>query len=327
MSKLTIEQITELVSSDMLNVNDTINQQLTSDVLLINQIGNYIIQSGGKRLRPILVLLTAKALDYRGDKHILAAAFIEFIHTATLLHDDVVDESSLRRGKSTANARYGNAASVLVGDYIYTRAFQMMTSIGSLEILSVMSEATNVIAEGEVQQLINCNDPDISYDKYLQVIYQKTGRLFEAATHCMAIIAGVPPELQSALQLYGRYIGSAFQIIDDLLDYIADTAEVLGKNLGDDLNEGKPTLPLLHAIHNAKPHESEMIKATVRQGNGRHLLKPILAVMKECNSFEFTYSIAQKQAEKAIEVINCLPESPYKAALICLAELSIKRQK
>lgn len=327
MNKLTIEQITELVSSDMLNVNKVINQQLTSDVLLINQLGNYIIQSGGKRFRPILVVLVANALNYQGNKHITAAAFIEFIHTATLLHDDVVDQSSLRRSKPTANALFGNAASVLVGDYIYTRSFQMMTSLKSIEILTVMSEATNAIAEGEVQQLINCNDPNISYKKYLQVIYKKTARLFEAATHCAAIIAKANVEQKKALQFYGRYIGSAFQLIDDLLDYAGDNTGAIGKNLGDDLNEGKPTLPLLHAMHHSKPADAKMIRNAIEKGNGRHLLVHILTIMNECNSLEFTYRTAEKEAEKAINVLSCIPESIYKDALINLAEISIRRQK
>ncbi|WP_392566514.1 octaprenyl diphosphate synthase [Utexia brackfieldae] len=327
MSELSIDQIVELVSPELLKVNDVINAQLSSDVMLINQLGNYIIQSGGKRLRPVITILVAQALGYQGDKHITAAAFIEFIHTATLLHDDVVDESSLRRGKSTANALFGNAASVLVGDYIYTRSFQMMTSIGSFEILDIMSSATNVIAEGEVQQLMNCNDPTISKEQYLEVIYRKTARLFEAASHTAAIIAGTTKEQEHALQLYGRYVGTAFQIIDDLLDYSAKDAESLGKNLGDDLNEGKPTIPLLHAMHHAKPDDAQMIRKAIEEGNGRHLLNKVLTIMHECGSLEFTYQMAQQEVEKALETIRILPESIYKKALISLAELSIQREK
>ncbi|MCO6524168.1 MAG: octaprenyl diphosphate synthase [Candidatus Schmidhempelia sp.] len=326
MSELSIDQIIELVSPEMLKVNDIINRQLSSDVILINQLGSYIIAGGGKRLRPLMAILAALSLNYQGDKHLMVAAFIEFIHTATLLHDDVVDESALRRGKSTANALFGNAASVLVGDYIYTRSFQMMASLESFKVLNIMSNATNVIAEGEVQQLINCNNPNISNEQYLEVIYRKTARLFEAATHSAAVIAQANTEQEYALQLYGRYVGTAFQIIDDLLDYSAQDADVLGKNLGDDLNEGKPTLPLLHAMHHANPSDAMLIKKAIEVGNGRHLLDRVLVIMEESGSLDFTYQIAYQEAEKAYNIINCLPESQYKIALQSLAWCSVKRQ-
>ncbi|QIQ20804.1 octaprenyl diphosphate synthase [Zophobihabitans entericus] len=326
MSKLSLEQIIELIADDLSQVNAVIQQQLNSDVVLINQLGSYIISGGGKRVRPIIALLGAKALDYTGDKHITAAAFIEFIHTATLLHDDVVDESSLRRGKSTANVLFGNAASVLVGDYIYTRSFQMMTSIGSLDVLKVMSSATNVIAEGEVLQLMNCNDSNTTEDQYMQVIYSKTARLFEASSHTAAIIAGANQTQQNALQDYGRYIGTAFQLIDDLLDYSAKDAAALGKNLGDDLNEGKPTLPLLHAMNNTTPEDAKLIKDAIENGNGRHLLDRVLHIMQECGSLEYTYQKAQQEAEKASKAIDILPDSVYKTALQSLAMISVKRQ-
>ncbi|HAS26565.1 MAG TPA: octaprenyl diphosphate synthase, partial [Vibrio sp.] len=226
--------IQTLTANDMAKVNETIQAQLNSDVSLINQLGFYIVSGGGKRLRPLLALLSARALGYQGEAHITSAAFIEFIHTATLLHDDVVDESDMRRGKATANAAFGNAASVLVGDFIYTRSFQMMTTLGSLKILELMSEAVNVIAEGEVQQLMNCNNPDTTEESYMQVIYSKTARLFEAATQIGAILSESSPEIETAMQNYGKYLGTAFQLIDDVMDYTADGKE-MGKNVGDDL--------------------------------------------------------------------------------------------
>ncbi|WP_267336356.1 MULTISPECIES: octaprenyl diphosphate synthase [unclassified Gilliamella] len=326
MNDPSMNQILELVKDDLVKVNAAIQAELNSDVALINQLGNYIISSGGKRIRPIIALLVAKALNYQGDKHIITAAFIEFIHTATLLHDDVVDESDLRRGKSTANALFGNAASVLVGDYIYTRSFQMMVRTGSFKVLTIMSEATNVIAEGEVQQLINCNDPNITKEQYLEVIYRKTARLFEATSHSAAVLAEANEQQEYALQQYGKYLGTAFQIIDDLLDYSADSNQKLGKNLGDDLNEGKPTLPLLHAMHHApNADDRAMIRQAIEQGNGRHLLDRILQVMDACGSLAFTLEVAQQEAKKAFDVIAILPDSPYKKALQDLALLSVKR--
>ena len=268
---MNLEKINELTAQDMAGVNAAILEQLNSDVQLINQLGYYIVSGGGKRIRPMIAVLAARAVGYEGNAHVTIAALIEFIHTATLLHDDVVDESDMRRGKATANAAFGNAASVLVGDFIYTRAFQMMTSLGSLKVLEVMSEAVNVIAEGEVLQLMNVNDPDITEENYMRVIYSKTARLFEAAAQCSGILAGCTPEEEKGLQDYGRYLGTAFQLIDDLLDYNAD-GEQLGKNVGDDLNEGKPTLPLLHAMHHGTPEQAQMIRTAIEQGNGRHLL-------------------------------------------------------
>lgn len=322
-----MQQIINLIQNDLLDVNRVIQNQLNSDVVLINQLGSYIISAGGKRIRPIIALLSARALNYTGDKHITAAAFIEFIHTATLLHDDVVDESDLRRGRSTANNLFGNAASVLVGDYIHTRSFQMMVSLESIPVLKVMSEATNVIAEGEVQQLMNCNDPDITKEQYLQVIYRKTARLFEAASHTAALLSNATKEQELALQQYGRYLGTAFQLIDDLLDYSAKDAAALGKNLGDDLNEGKPTLPLLHAMNHApKATDKQMIKNAIQEGNGRHLLDRVLTVMKECGSLDFTFKIAKEEAEKAANIIDILPSSQYKDALQRLAYLSVDRE-
>ncbi|MCG2835268.1 octaprenyl diphosphate synthase [Photobacterium sp. WH77] len=318
--------IQALTADDMAAVDAKIQAQLTSDVALINQLGFYIVSSGGKRLRPILAILAARALGYQGEKHITAAAFIEFIHTATLLHDDVVDESDMRRGKATANAAFGNAASVLVGDYIYTRSFQMMTSLRSLKILDIMSEATNVIAEGEVQQLMNCNDPDTTEASYMQVIYSKTARLFEAATQVAAILSDASEPVEQALQDYGRYLGTAFQLIDDVLDYNAD-GEEMGKNVGDDLAEGKPTLPLLHAMHHGNPEQTAMIRAAIEQGNGLDKLQPILACMEEHGSLAYTQQRAEEEADKAIAALSVLAESEYKDALIAVARLSVNRTK
>ncbi|HIH4848571.1 TPA: octaprenyl diphosphate synthase [Morganella morganii] len=318
------EQIIALTADDMAAVNQKIQKQLTSDVSLINQLGYYIISGGGKRIRPMIAVLTGRALGYDGDKHIQVAALIEFIHTATLLHDDVVDESDMRRGKQTANEVFGNAASVLVGDFIYTRSFQMMTDLDSMRVLKLMSEATNVIAEGEVLQLMNCNDPDISEADYMQVIYSKTARLFEAASQSAAILAGATPEQEKALQDYGRFLGTAFQLIDDVLDYDADNA-TLGKNTGDDLDEGKPTLPLLHAMHNGNAEESALIRQAIEQGNGRHLLEQVLATMKRCGSLAYTYARAEEEADKAIAALSALPDSQYKNALAGLAHIAVRR--
>ena len=318
------EQIIALTADDMTAVNQKIQKQLTSDVSLINQLGYYIISGGGKRIRPMIAVLTGRALGYDGDKHIQVAALIEFIHTATLLHDDVVDESDMRRGKQTANEVFGNAASVLVGDFIYTRSFQMMTDLDSMRVLKLMSEATNVFAEGEVLQLMNCNDPDISEADYMQVIYSKTARLFEAASQSAAILAGATPEQEKALQDYGRFLGTAFQLIDDVLDYDADNA-TLGKNTGDDLDEGKPTLPLLHAMHNGNAEESALIRQAIEQGNGRHLLEQVLATMKRCGSLAYTYARAEEEADKAIAALSALPDSQYKDALAGLAHIAVRR--
>lgn len=321
---MNLEQINELTAQDMAAVNETILSQLNSDVSLINQLGYYIISGGGKRIRPMIAILAARALGYQDKQHVTIAALIEFIHTATLLHDDVVDESDMRRGKATANAAFGNAASVLVGDFIYTRAFQMMTSLGSLRILGLMSEAVNVIAEGEVLQLMNCNDPDITEESYMRVIYSKTARLFEAAAQSSGILAGATAEQEQALQDYGRYLGTAFQLIDDLLDYSAD-GQTLGKNVGDDLSEGKPTLPLLHAMRHGNAQQTAMIRDAIEQGNGRHLLDPVLEAMRQCGSLEWTRSRAEQEADKAIAALQALPESPWRSALEALAHMAVQR--
>lgn len=322
--QLTLEQIQSLASADMQAVNAEILSQLNSDVILINQLGHYIIAGGGKRIRPLIAVLAARALGYEGNKHITCAAFIEFVHTATLLHDDVVDESDLRRGRATANAMFGNAASVLVGDFIYTRSFQMMTDVDSLKVLKVMSSATNVLAEGEVQQLMNCNDPNTTEASYMMVIYSKTARLFEAATQCAAIISGADEAQEAALKQYGCYLGTAFQLIDDILDYSAN-AEKFGKNIGDDLAEGKPTLPLLHAMQNGNPQQAALIREAIEQGGKREALDEILAIMQEHQSLDYAMARAKAEAQKAVDALAVLPESEYKQALISLAYLSVDR--
>jgi len=293
------KSIQALISDDMAQVDQKILAQLNSDVALINQLGFYIVNSGGKRLRPMLAILAARALGYQGDKHTTAAAFIEFIHTATLLHDDVVDESDLRRGNATANALFGNAASVLVGDYIYTRSFQML-------------------------QLMNCNDPDTSESSYMQVIYSKTARLFESATQIGAILNQADTDTEKALQDYGRYLGTAFQLIDDVIDYTSKDDE-MGKQTGDDLAEGKPTLPLLHAMQHGSDAESAMIRDAIEKGNGRDKLDAILACMDACGSLAYTRERAEQEAEKAVRALDSLSDSPYKQALVALAKLAVDR--
>lgn len=319
-----IKTIQALVSDDMQKVNEEILAQLNSDVPLINQLGYYIIHSGGKRIRPMIANLAAKALNYQDNKHITCAAFIEFLHTATLLHDDVVDESDMRRGNPTANAEFGNAASVLVGDYMHTRSFQMMTELGSLRILQVMSAATNVIAEGEVQQLMNVRDPDTTEQNYMKVIYSKTARLFEVSTQTVAILADAGAAIEEGLQNYGRYLGTAFQLVDDILDYSANAA-TLGKNIGDDLAEGKPTLPLLHAMRHGNPQQAELIRNIILQGGNRDALDEVLTIMHEHKSLDYAMEHAKQEAQKAVDALTPLPDNIYKRAMISLAYLSVDR--
>lgn len=321
---MNIQAIQQLIEPDMQKMNQQIFAQLNSDVSLINQLGYYIIQAGGKRIRPMIAILAANALNCQTEQHITCATFIEFIHTATLLHDDVVDESTLRRGTPTANAEFGNAASVLVGDFIYTRAFQLMTQLNSLRILQIMSDATNVIAEGEVQQLMNVNDPNTTEESYMRVIYGKTARLFEAATQCAAIVSGADEKQEQALQDYGRYLGTTFQLVDDILDYSAN-AQALGKNIGDDLAEGKPTLPLLHAMHNGTPQQSALIRDAIEQGGKRDILNEVLSIMQQHQSLDYAMQRAKQEAQKAVDAIAILPESQFKQALISLAYLSVDR--
>ena len=319
-----LNAIRQLADSDMQDVNKLIYAQLESDVALINQLGFYIINGGGKRMRPLLSILAARAIDYQGEAHLKLAAIIEFIHTASLLHDDVVDESMLRRGRETANALFGNSASVLVGDFLYTRSFQMMTELGSMNVLEMLADATNVLAEGEVLQLMNCNDPDTSEESYMRVIYCKTAKLFEAATRLAGVLADSPIEIQTALADYGKYLGTAFQLTDDLLDYTADTEE-LGKNIGDDLAEGKPTLPLIYAIAHGTDEEQALIRKAVELGDGTQNIEEILTALKNCGALEYTLNRALEESAKAIEALACIPDSDYKQALISLAKIAVDR--
>jgi octaprenyl-diphosphate synthase len=319
-----LETINQLARKDMLAVNELIQQQVDSEVSLINQLGFYIVNSGGKRLRPLLTVLAARALNIQTDQHHTLAAIIEFIHTATLLHDDVVDESTMRRGKETANAVFGNQASVLVGDFLYTRSFQMMVSLKSMRVMQILSDATNVIAEGEVLQLMNCNDPKTSEESYMQVIYSKTARLFEAATLLAAVLTDQNEEIELAMQEYGKYLGTAFQLVDDMLDYAADP-EVMGKNVGDDLAEGKPTLPLLYAMWNGSKEQAETIKRAIETGDGMKNFDEIMSSMKETGALEYTKKQAIDASEKAIKALAILPTSHYKDALIGLATIAVER--
>ena len=319
-----IKAIQTLIEPDMLNVNQLIHTQMQSDVALVNQLGLYIVNSGGKRIRPMLTLLAAKALNHQGDKHITLATIVEFIHTATLLHDDVVDESTLRRGEPTANAEFGNAASVLVGDFIYTRSFQLMVGLNNMQVMQILADATNIIAEGEVLQLMNCNDPDTSEQSYMQVIYSKTAKLFEAATLLPAVVLEQSVEIQNALKYYGMHLGTAFQLVDDVLDYSAN-AEQMGKNLGDDLAEGKPTLPLIYAMQHGTPTQVTQIRDAIEQGNGLEYLEDILTTLHETKALDFAMQKAKSEAEKAIQHLSILPESQYKQALIALANISVSR--
>jgi len=319
-----MQSINALAKSDMLGVNALIGEQLTSDVALINQLGLYIVNSGGKRLRPLLTVLAARALNYNGNKHLKLAAIIEFIHTATLLHDDVVDDSELRRGRKTANAVFGNEASVLVGDFLYTRAFQMMVQVESMPILQILADATNIIAEGEVLQLMNCNDPDTTEERYFNVIYGKTAKLFEAATQTAAILTGQTDDVTAAMADYGRYLGTAFQLVDDLLDYTAET-ETMGKNAGDDLAEGKPTLPLLYAMWHGNDTEQQLIRAAIENGDGREHLQTVLTAMHRTGALTYTQEKALAAAQQAKDALAGIPESDYKQALFSLADLSVNR--
>jgi len=304
-------------------VNDFIINHLGSNVPLVEKIGHYIVESGGKRLRPLLVLLAANACQYKGDRHISLAAVIEFIHTATLLHDDVVDNSELRRGKDTANAKWGNAPSVLVGDFLYSRAFQIMVDIGSLPIMGVISNATTVIAEGEVLQLLNSRNPDTTEEAYMQVILGKTAMLFEAATEVGALLADASDKERVAMRDYGRHIGIAFQLIDDVMDY-KSTAEEMGKNVGDDLAEGKPTLPLIQAMKVASEPDKKLIRKAIREG-GLEDLEPIMNIVSRSGAITYTEEMAQQQADLAIKALDPLSDTSVKQTLIKLANIAANR--
>ena len=320
---MSVEALRALVAEDVAAVDALIRTRLHSDVTLINQLSNYIINSGGKRLRPLLVLLSARACQYQGNQHINLAAVVEFIHTATLLHDDVVDASLLRRGNMTANAVWGNEASVLVGDFLYSRAFEMMVEANNMRIMEIMSHTTNTIAEGEVLQLLNCHDADTTEARYLEVISRKTAKLFEAAAQIGAVLGTQPPAVETALGSYGLHLGIAFQLIDDVLDYQASPGDT-GKNLGDDLAEGKPTLPLLRAMHRGTPEESQLIRKAIENG-GHENLSAVLAAIESTESISYTAQAAQREAEQAMAALDPLPASTYKEALFSLAEFSVNR--
>ncbi len=315
--------IQSLTENEAKAVDQLILEELTSDVVLINQIGHYIINSGGKRLRPMLLLLTAKALDYKDDSHLILAAVIEFIHTATLLHDDVVDESDLRRGKDTANAVWGNAASILVGDYLYSSAFEMMVRTNNMRVMEILSKTTTAIAEGEVLQLLNCNNPATTEAKYLEVISRKTAILFSAATQLGAVIADARPEIETGMAEYGQHLGIAFQLIDDALDYTSSKDE-MGKNLGDDLAEGKPTLPLIYAIEHGTEAQASVIIEAIKTGN-RDSFNEVYDIVKATKAIDYTEQRADEEAQKAIDVLSCLPDSEFKEALELLARFSVQR--
>ncbi|RBP49836.1 octaprenyl-diphosphate synthase [Arenicella xantha] len=322
-----IKVIIDLVKDDMALVNRTIIDNLNSEVALINQLGAYIIQAGGKRLRPVSLLLAAKAsnpeLTTTTAEQTLLAAIVEFIHTATLLHDDVVDESALRRGRETANELFGNAASVLVGDYLYSRAFQMMVEVGSMRVMEILSRTTNQIAEGEVMQLINCGSADTTEAQYMETIQSKTAILFEAATQLGAVITHQSRPVEEAMAAYGLHLGTAFQLMDDIMDYTAN-AEAMGKNVGDDLAEGKPTLPLINAIERSTGNDRKLLVEAITNAS-RENLDAVLAIIERTGSLAYTARVAREQADLAQTALKILPESPHKTALIDLAEFSVNR--
>lgn len=317
-------QLNPIIEPQFDAVTDFILNHLGSNVPLVEKMGHYIVESGGKRLRPLLVLLSANACHYEGSRHIELAAVIEFIHTATLLHDDVVDNSELRRGNATANAKWGNAPSVLVGDFLYSRAFQLMVDIGSMEIMRIISNATTVIAEGEVLQLLNQRNPGITEDAYMQVILGKTAMLFEAASECGAILADASATEREALRLYGRHLGIAFQLIDDLMDY-ASSSDQMGKNTGDDLAEGKTTLPLIHAMKTGTEEECQLVRNAIRSG-GLDDLQPILDIVQRTGGLDYTRDQAHEQSRLAIAALEGLPHSSFRDTLTEIANLAVSRK-
>lgn len=315
----------DAVQPELERVNTSIIENLHSDEPLVEDIGKHLISAGGKRLRPILVILSAQAVDYKGADHIPLAAIIEFIHTATLLHDDVVDVSELRRGMPTANAQWGNAPSVLVGDFLYSRAFQLMVSIGNMDIMQVMSNTTNIIAEGEVQQLANVRNPDLSEEQYLSVIYKKTAALFEAACECGVCLSDMAERhsARAAMKEYGRHLGLAFQLMDDVLDYEGNSDE-LGKNIGDDLAEGKTTLPIIHTLKHCNTQQKNLIRQSIQQGQTLELEK-IITLIKESGGIDYARQKAEGHVEQAITALNVLADSNWKSSLAEIARFSINR--
>ena len=318
-----IERIHSLIDADMRAVDAMIRLRLESDVVLIRQVAEYIIASGGKRLRPAMLLLAAGATGYGGRHHHELAAVVEFIHTATLLHDDVVDESGLRRGRKTANAAFGNAASVLVGDFLYSRAFQMMLAVDDMRVMAVLADATNTIAEGEVLQLLNVHNADTDEARYLDVVRRKTAKLFEAATRLGAILGRATAETEEGLAQYGMHVGTAFQLIDDVLDYSGDLHQT-GKNLGDDLNEGKPTLPLIYAMRKGSPAQAQTVRHAIEQG-GRDDFGAVLEAITNTGALEYAREQARREAAAACAAIERLPTSKYRDSLLQLADFAINR--
>jgi len=319
--------IQALVETDMQAVDDLITRRLQSNVVLVNQLSNYIINSGGKRLRPMLALLMARACGYQGEKHVDVAAIVEFIHTATLLHDDVVDESDMRRGKETANNVWGNQAAVLVGDFLYSRAFEMMVDVDQMRVMSIMAQTTNTIAEGEVLQLLNINDADTSEERYFEVIYSKTAKLFEATCQLGAVLAGLTKEQEKAVAQYGVHLGTAFQLVDDILDYIADSDE-MGKNVGDDLAEGKPTLPLIFAMRtsteNNEIEDAVLVRSAIEEG-GLEYIDDVMKIIEKTQALEYTIEAAKRETLLANQSLDNLPDNVFKTALIELANYSLSR--
>ncbi|MBI3068725.1 MAG: octaprenyl diphosphate synthase [Betaproteobacteria bacterium] len=320
---MSLEAIREFIAADMQAVDEVIRSRLHSDVALIRQVAGYIIAGGGKRLRPALVLLSAGAFGYRGTHHHELAAVVEFIHTATLLHDDVVDESQLRRGRPTANSLFGNAASVLVGDFVYSRAFQMMVGVDSMRVLQVLADATNTIAEGEVMQLMNCHNPDIGEADYLRVIRCKTAKLFEAAARLGAILGNAAPAHEEALAVYGTHLGTAFQLIDDVLDYSGDHA-VIGKNVGDDLAEGKPTLPLIYAIRHGSREQAGTIRRAIEHG-GLEDLPAVVEAIHATGALDYARGQARVESRSAAAALEVVPNSNHRESLLQLAAFAVTR--
>jgi octaprenyl-diphosphate synthase len=320
----TFADVVELARSDMQAVDRLISTSLESDVALVSQVSQYIVTSGGKRLRPLLVLLAARALGYEGKQHIRSAAIVEFIHTATLLHDDVVDGSARRRGRDTANTVFGNQASVLVGDFLYSRAFQMMVDIDNMQIMRILADATNTIAAGEVMQLMNVHDPDTTEESYRQVIYRKTARLFEAGAQIAAVLANRDAGDEAAMITYGQSLGTAFQLVDDALDYNA-SADKLGKDIGDDLAEGKATLPLIYAMQQGSANDREIIRNAILEG-GLGQLEKITAIIESTGALQYTAARAQEAADTAIAALSDVPDSVYKRALVAIADFSVQRR-
>ena len=318
-----LETIQALIRDDMQKVDRLIQEKLHSEIGLIDQLGHYIVNSGGKRLRPALVLLSANCFAYRENQHIELAATIEFIHTATLLHDDVVDASMLRRGRATANQRWGNEASVLVGDFLYSRAFQMMVEVKSMHVMAILANATNKISEGEVQQLINRHDPETTEQRYMEVIHNKTAKLFEAAAQVGAAIAGQDKPMEQAMAIYGKHLGIAYQLIDDVLDYSV-ASENLGKNIGDDLAEGKPTLPLLYALWHGSDKQAAVIRNAIKQGS-LHDMEQINEIIATTGAIRYTRNRARQEADIAIQALAALPQSEYLEALYTLINFAIER--